>query len=222
MTDLFAAKLAPLHLLQHPFYMDWMQGKITEAQLKDYAAQYYHHVAAFPRYLGAIHSQCADAVQRRAILENLNDEEGVGYDKSHPELWLQFAAGVGADAVAVKASVPRAAIANVMTTFFDAARASYHEGLGALYAYESQVPEIADSKITGLKTQYGIHDAATLQFFEVHKTADVEHRRVLKDILDTLPDDKKQEAALAAERAATALWDFLTEVHGGDGQRCAA
>lgn len=222
MTDLFAAKLAPLHLLQHPFYMDWMQGKITEAQLKDYAAQYYHHVAAFPRYLGAIHSQCADAVQRRAILENLNDEEGVGYDKSHPELWLQFAAGVGADAVAVKASVPRAAIANVMTTFFDAARASYHEGLGALYAYESQVPEIADSKITGLKTQYGIHDAATLQFFEVHKTADVEHRRVLKDILDTLPDDKKQEAALAAERAATALWDFLTEVHDCDGQRCAA
>lgn len=222
MTDLFAAKLAPLHLLQHPFYMDWMQGKITEAQLKEYAAQYYHHVAAFPRYLGAIHSQCADAVQRRAILENLNDEEGVGYDKSHPELWLQFAAGVGADAAAVKASVPRAAIANVMTTFFDAARASYHEGLGALYAYESQVPEIADSKITGLKTQYGIHDAATLQFFEVHKTADVEHRRVLKDILDTLPDDKKQEAALAAERAATALWDFLTEVHGGDGQRCAA
>lgn len=222
MTDMFAAKLAPLHLLQHPFYMDWMQGKITGEQLKDYAAQYYHHVAAFPRYLGAIHSQCEDAVQRRAILDNLNDEEGVGYDKSHPELWLQFAAGVGADAATVMASKPRAPIQKVMDTFFGAARSSYHEGLGALYAYESQVPEIADSKITGLKTQYGVNDAATLQFFEVHRTADIEHRQVLKDILDTLPADKKQEAALAAERAATALWDFLSEVHGCDGQRCAA
>ncbi|MBP7251925.1 MAG: CADD family putative folate metabolism protein [Alphaproteobacteria bacterium] len=222
MIDTFAAKLAPLHLLQHPFYMDWMQGKITPEQLKDYAAQYYHHVAAFPRYLGAIHSQCEDATQRRAILENLNDEEGVGYDKSHPELWLQFAAGVGADEDSVKSSVPRPAIQKVIKTFFDAAHSSYHVGLGALYAYESQVPEIADSKITGLKTQYGINDAATLQFFEVHKTADVEHRQVLKDILDTLPEDKKQEAAQAAERAATALWDFLSEVHGCDGQRCAA
>jgi len=42
MTDVFVTKLAPLHLLQHPFYMDWMQGKITPDQLKDYAAQYYH------------------------------------------------------------------------------------------------------------------------------------------------------------------------------------
>ncbi len=216
MTDIFAAKLEPLHLLKHPFYMDWMQGKITRDQLQDYAAQYYQHVAAFPRYLGAIHSQCEDATQRREILDNLNDEEGVTHGTSHPELWLQFAEGMGVDSDKAKTTSPRVGIQNVMDTFFRHARSSFHEGLGALYAYESQVPEVADSKITGLREQYGVTDARTLQFFEIHKSADVWHRQVLKDMLDKLPEPQKQEAAAAAEEAATALWDFLTEVHGCD------
>jgi pyrroloquinoline-quinone synthase len=222
MTDLFAAKLAPLHLLQHPFYQDWMAGKITPTQLQDYAAQYYQHVDAFPRYLGAIHSQCTNAVTRREILDNLNDEEGVNHGVSHPELWLQFAEGVGADRATVTTTAPRTAIQNVMDTFLGQARLSFHQGLGALYAYESQVPEIADSKIKGLCEQYGITDARTLQFFEVHKTADVHHRHTLKAILDALPEQHKQEAAVAAEAAAQALWNFLSDVHQQPEQRAAA
>ena len=220
MTDSITAKLEALHLLKHPFYMDWMEGKITQDQLRDYAEQYYHHVAAFPRYLGAIHSQCEDATQRRTILENLNDEEGVTYGTPHPELWLQFAEGMGSPRDTAMASTPRDGINNVMDTFFGHARRSFHEGLGALYAYEAQVPEVADSKITGLKTRYGVTDKRTLEFFEVHKAADVEHRKVLKDILDQLPPQQKEEAALAAESAAQALWDFLTEVHGKTDASC--
>jgi pyrroloquinoline-quinone synthase len=222
MTDVFVTKLAPLHLLQHPFYMDWMQGKITPDQLKDYAAQYYQHVDAFPRYLGAIHSNCTNAAQRMMILENLNDEEGVSFGTSHPELWLRFAEGVGADRSDVIATTPRPAIQNVIDTFFGHARSSFHQGLGALYAYESQVPEIAASKITGLRDQYDVNDERTLEFFEVHKTADVHHRKVLKDILDSLPEPQKQEAATAAEEAATALWDFLSDVHQTAPQHAAA
>lgn len=222
MTDIFAAKLAPLHLLKHPFYMDWMEGKVSRAQLQDYATQYYQHVAAFPRYLGAIHSQCANPAHRREILENLNDEEGVSHGTSHPDLWLQFAEGLGVDRAAAENAAPRAGIRNVIDTFFKHARSDFHRGLGALYAYEAQVPEVADSKITGLRQHYGITDERTLQFFEVHKTADVHHRHVLKAILDSLPEQQKQEAAEAAEDAAAALWGFLTDVHGQSPQRAAA
>src|SRR5437870_2715827 len=96
MPNSFRAALEPFHLLKHPFYRDWMEGKLSAACLQDYAGQYFHHVDAFPRYLGAIHSLAADASSRRVVLENLNDEEGVGYGKSHPELWLDFARGLGA------------------------------------------------------------------------------------------------------------------------------
>lgn len=222
MTDIFAANLAPLHLLKHPFYQAWMAGTLTQAQLRDYAQQYYAHVDAFPRYLGAIHSQCADAGMRRDILDNLNDEEGVTHGTSHPELWLQFAEGMGVTRAAVTSTEPRAAIQNVIETFMSAARGSLHEGLGALYAYESQVPEIAESKISGLKQNYGVTDARTLQFFEVHKTADIAHRDVIKTMLDQLPEPQKQEAAAATRKAATALWDFLTDIHSDAHCGCAA
>jgi len=205
--------LESLHLLKHPFYQDWMAGKLTTACLQDYARQYFAHVDAFPRYLGAIHSQCTDATERRTLLENLNDEEGLSHGQSHPELWLNFARGLGVERDQVLSAGRRAAIQKVVDTFFTYARSSYHEGLGALYAYEQQVPEIAESKIAGLKERYGISDPETLSFFEVHRVADVHHRKALKDILDHLPEEQKAEATQAAVHAATVLWDFLTDVH---------
>ncbi|MGZ3706815.1 MAG: thiaminase II/PqqC family protein [Bdellovibrionota bacterium] len=110
----FHPALEQLHLLQHPFYRDWMEGKLTRSCLQDYARQYFHHVDAFPRYLGAIHSLGHDAAQRRVVLENLNDEEGFTHGKPHPELWLQFAEGLGA----LGGALPRSAITNVVDTFF--------------------------------------------------------------------------------------------------------
>ncbi|WP_010597846.1 iron-containing redox enzyme family protein [Rickettsiella massiliensis] len=57
--------------------------------------QYYHHVEAFPRYLSATHSNCLSAAAREVLLDNLNDEEGSNGRESHPDLWLQFAKGLG-------------------------------------------------------------------------------------------------------------------------------
>ena len=212
-TDDFAQTLAPMHLLQHPFYQAWMAGTLSQTQLQDYAGQYSAHVDAFPRYLSAIHSLCEDSASRKLILENLNDEEGISFGVSHPELWLRFAEGMGLKREAVRTQRLRAGIENVIATFFRLARSSFHEGLGALYAYESQVPEIAQSKIEGLQSRYGIHDARTLEFFTVHKDADVHHREVIKGLLDALPAVQRAEALAASRLAAEALWNFLSDVY---------
>lgn len=210
-TDLINA-IEPLHLLKHPFYQDWMAGKLSEAQLQNYACQYYKHVEAFPRYVSAIHSKCLNAVGRKMLLENLNDEEGA-HGTPHPELWLQFTEGVGAPRMEATEGQAGPAITNVISTFQRLTQSSYHQGLGALYAYESQVPEVADSKIKGLVDNYAITDARTLAFFEVHKTADVYHRNVVAELIEALPETQFQEAKTAAVEAGQALWDFLTEVH---------
>ena len=82
------AMIAERHLLAHPFYQDWSAGRLSRETLREYAAQYYRHVEAFPRYLSAIHSRCDDLGTRQAILENLIDEERGA--ENHPELWLRF------------------------------------------------------------------------------------------------------------------------------------
>ena len=82
-------QVAAKHLLTHPFYLAWTRGELTKEALRDYAQQYYHHVAAFPTYLSAVHSRCDDQPTRRKILPNLIDEEAG--EPNHPELWLRFA-----------------------------------------------------------------------------------------------------------------------------------
>src|SRR5215831_12775602 len=85
--------IAAKHLLKHPFYLAWTRGQLSREALADYAAQYYHHVAAFPTYLSAVHANTEEADTRRRILANLIDEEAGS--PNHPELWLRFAEGVG-------------------------------------------------------------------------------------------------------------------------------
>ena len=55
-----ADKLDEYHLLKHPFYQAWNEGKLNREIIKDYAEQYYQHVKAFPRYISATHSLCED------------------------------------------------------------------------------------------------------------------------------------------------------------------
>ena len=88
-------KLDEYHLLNHPFYKSWNEGKLTREIIKDYAEQYYQHVKAFPRYISATHSLCEDLEKRKILLENLQDEEKDGAD--HPKLWKNFAVAIGAD-----------------------------------------------------------------------------------------------------------------------------
>ncbi len=87
-------KLDKYHLLKHPFYKSWNEGKLTRKIIKDYAEQYYQHVKAFPRYISATHSLCEDIEKRKILLENLQDEEN--QEKDHPKLWRNFAAAMGA------------------------------------------------------------------------------------------------------------------------------
>jgi len=68
----------------------------------------------------------------------------------------------------------------MIDNFFRLSRSTYAEGLGALYAYERQVPEIADTKIKGLVDHYDVSSDKGLEYFVVHKDADVEHREQIK------------------------------------------
>ena len=89
----------------------------------------------------------------------------------------------------------------------------YHMGFGALYCYESMVPEIAENKIDGLKKFYGVTDGEeTLKFFEVHQHADKWHRQVVKKILGEICDSdvKKEEALDSIDQALHSLNNFLT------------
>ncbi len=133
-------------------------------------------------------------------------------DENHPELWLWFAESLGKTKAEIKTSQVASETRNLIDTFYSLALSSYSEGLGALYAYEKQVPKTARSKIDGLKEFYGITCPKALAFFEVHLGADVWHSQEVADLIEKLPEDQKPKALAATEKVCDALWGFLDGV----------
>ena len=166
------AQVATRRLLDHPFYNAWSKGELTSEALQAYAAQYYHWVLAFPTWLSATHANAGDLALRQEILENLIDEER-GPD-NHPELWLRFCDALGLDREAVRnvelLPETRQAIAAMRTVSRDMPAAA---SLAALYAYESQQPEVMKTKREGLRDLYKLTDGH--EYFAVHETLDVAH-----------------------------------------------
>jgi pyrroloquinoline-quinone synthase len=201
-------RLDKLHLLNHPFYVAWERGELTQEILQDYAEQYYQHIKAFPRYISATHSMCEDIEKRKILLDNLSDEEDL--NKDHPMLWKQFALAAGADESSLDLVKQEYFTSDLIENFFRLSRSSYAEGLGALYAYERQVPEIAETKIKGLIDHYNISTDQGLEYFVVHKDADVLHREQSEKLMLQL---NKEEQVLAEEAALSTghmLWNFLS------------
>ncbi|MGB2695966.1 MAG: CADD family putative folate metabolism protein [Dehalococcoidia bacterium] len=200
-------------LLKHPFYQAWQAGELTLDDLRCYAQQYYHHVLAFPQYVSAAHANCPDQGDRQELLENLIEEERG--EENHPELWLRFGEALGLSREEIITSEPLPETLRLVETFRDVTKSgSFVEGATALYCYESQVPEVAKTKIAGLRDFYGIDNERGHQFFTVHIGADEWHAEVGRSFVERYGQDDRERARDAAQRSVDALWGFLDGVYG--------
>ena len=210
------ARIAKYNLLCHPFYKAWSAGELTREDLREYAQDYYHHVEAFPSYLAAFGLRLEEGDLRRAVLANLCDEKGIAgrpgkESVPHSDLWLDFAEGMGSTRN-LEWHCPVPEVRQLIRHFHHvASEGSPEEALAAFYAYESQVPRVAQEKERGLRENYGAGDK-TCGYFTLHATADVFHSRVWRAQLEkrVAANPEAADAALdAAENAACALWHAL-------------
>jgi pyrroloquinoline-quinone synthase len=216
--------IAMYDLLCHPFYKAWAAGKLTRADLREYARQYYHHVEAFPGYLAEFALRLDEGDLRRAVLANMCDEKGaaggsgkdsvpysVPHSVPHSELWLDFAEGMGTRRD-MRWHLPVAEVRELMRHFHGvASEGTPEEALTAFYVYESQVPRIAKEKERGLREMYGADDK-TCGYFALHATADVFHANVWRQQLESRIEGNPEaaQAALdAAGKTAQLLWKAL-------------
>jgi pyrroloquinoline-quinone synthase len=217
MTDVIAlldGEVNQRHMLNHPFYQRWSAGELTRGELEEYSRQYYPYTLAFPTFVSAMHAHTDDIAIRQYLLENLIEEERG--PENHPELWLRFCEALGVDRADVKSTTANAATTDLIACMRDLARSEkLHEGLAALYAYESQIPAVAKAKIDGLAAWYGITEPRDISFFSVHMEADVLHSQTARELLETICDtpEKCEEAREAAAQTVNALYRFLDAVN---------
>ncbi|AAD18899.1 CADD family putative folate metabolism protein [Chlamydia pneumoniae] len=207
--ELLDKQIEDQHMLKHEFYQRWSEGKLEKQQLQAYAKDYYLHIKAFPCYLSALHARCDDLQIRRQILENLMDEEAG--NPNHIDLWRQFALSLGVSEEELANHEFSQAAQDMVATFrrlCDMPQLAV--GLGALYTYEIQIPQVCVEKIRGLKEYFGV-SARGYAYFTVHQEADIKHASEEKEMLQTLVGRENPDAVLqGSQEVLDTLWNFLS------------
>lgn len=192
------------HLLTHPFYQRWQKGKVPMETLQEYAKQYYHYEAALPSFLSCALDHLPDGPARESVSQVLADESS--HPKPHTELWIDFANGIGVSAAEVKSAHPTPRTTNLVETYRSLCNRGSEEALGALYSYESQIPEVAKAKGDGLRRFYEVNDPSALQFFDLHATMDVHHAEAIRSGFND-SEFSRESAHLALD----AWWSMLDQ-----------
>ncbi len=215
-VSLLEERIHTYDLLCHPFYQAWSEGKLTSDDLRNYAEGYYPHVEAFPGYLAQLGVRLEEGELRRAVLANMTDEKG-GEDsfgepeRSHSELWLDFVEGVGGNRIPKRRAVGE--VRKLISWFHRVAgEGTPEEALAAFYAYESQVPRLAQEKDRVLRELYGADREDPRLFHSCMRIADVHHANVWRNQLEKrvkANPETAEKALAAAENAAKALWRVL-------------
>ena len=211
MLESLDALIQEHHLLKHPFYQAWTEGKLTRESLQLYAEQYYQHVRAFPENLKELAGRASGPL---AVLVKENLGEELDPSGPHPALWRQFAQSLGVSDAALDGARPLPGIAALLDTYDEvSSHGTMTQAVASFYAYEAQVPEIATQKISGLRRFYNIMEPKALAYFGVHQEADVRHRAAWRAWLVAQNEQDAFGVLCSAERSLKALWGALEAVY---------
>jgi len=195
---------------RHPLWLKIAEGRLSRAALGEFAKQFFLQVVEFPKAVSALHSRCPDLGERVKLAESLY-EEVTGRrsgSKPHPELFLDFAAGVGVSRADMLAAAPLPSTVALIHWFEYATKIlPFHEGVAAInLAAEGQVPGAFGPFARALEKHYGL-SASAVAFWDIHELADAEHSNVGDHIVVRYANTAdRQEAIRRAVRTSLAMW----------------
>lgn len=204
---------------KHPFSVAWSEGKLSRAELGQWAVQHYYYISMIPPQFAALYARMPDEEGRAMLMENLVGEEPPhAPDKSHPRLLLKFARACGLrDEDLTKAEMrgdilPATRAMRAWIWELATIRPMQESCAGIMVALEGQLPTLYPGYISAME-KMGF-TTEELEFFHVHVENDEEHAAVGLQLCGRFADtEDKQQMAIQAVRGSAGLrYNMLTEI----------
>lgn len=172
----------------HPFYQAWRAGTLPMPKLVDYSGEY-------GRFVGTIATGW----------DTIGFPHYAQEERDHEVMWSTFKSEVGHQSLSNRPQT------DVLVTAAERLFTVQPEAVGALYAFEAQQPNTAQSKLDGLNKHYQMSEAGK-EYFVVH-ASDFNEVEDLKKVVAQMSEEEFARAKAACNVVCSAMWSALDGVY---------
>lgn len=197
----------------HPLRQLLLSGGLAREQLHGWIKNQFHEFRNIHRFFGVRYQKCPIPALRRALLENMVEEEGEdlfgGKFPSHAELWLRFAEGAGIPREAMLDYEPLAAIRAALEMYVQLVQQSHWAvAIGTGLVFEGEGPKRMREEREALERHYSWIPSSALDFFRVHEYHDEGHGNFCIDVIKNycMEEHLQEEMRAAVKTRTEIMW----------------
>jgi len=172
----------------HPVRQLLLTGRLTKEQLQWWAKNLFHEFRNIHRFFGVRYQKCPVPELRRALLENMVEEEGEdlfgGKYPSHAELWTRFTEGLGVPRQELLSYQPLPGIRAALEMYVQIVQQSHWSvAIGTGLVFEGEGPKRMGEEREALERYYPWIPSPALEFFRAHEYHDEGHGNFCVDVI---------------------------------------
>ena len=182
---------------QHPWQQLFLEGKLSQDQLKVWAQNRYYFHAGIPAKDANVFCKLPNNKDAQGMwLEKLQEEMGDDEEQSHPEMFLDFCEGLGLGRDEVKNAEVFAPIKIGVDAYRDMARVRpFQVGVGSSIS-EFLIPFKMTRMLKAFREHYSFIPDKALHFFEAHREADERHGNIMINLVETYGQTEEHKKLL--------------------------
>ena len=213
LIDNLQETLRQRHPRPHPVRQLLISGRLTKEQLQGWARNQFHEFRNIHRFFGVRYQKCPIPELRRMLLENMVEEEGEdlfgGKYPSHPELWVQFAEGLGIAREDILNYEPLPGIRAALEMYVSLVQQSHWAvAIGTGLVFEGGGPKRMKEEREALEKYYSWIPQPCLDFFRAHEYHDEGHGNMVIDVIKQhcMEEKLQHEMREAVRQRADIMW----------------
>ena len=182
---------------EHPWQQLFLEGKLSQDQLKVWAQNRYYFHAGIPAKDANVFCKLPNNKDAQGMwLEKLQEEMGDDEEQSHPEMFLDFCEGLGLGRDEVKNAEVFAPIKIGVDAYRDMARVRpFQVGVGSSIS-EFLIPFKMTRMLKAFREHYSFIPDKALHFFEAHREADERHGNIMINLVETYGQTEEHKKLL--------------------------